>query len=142
MEKNNKDEEQQDYINKVNDARVKLGNDYLSNAITKDEYESQMISLESTIADQIFEEQVSSAMMNTFLKNIAILAGPNYIQAKLIYGKNGASKLLDNINTLTKELESIPLYYIYSQKEEELNNNLLLIKEGLSSSFHDIVKEL
>ena len=51
-------------------------------------------------------------------------------------------ELLDNINTLTKELEFIPLYYIYSQKEEELNNNLLLIKEGLSSSFHDIVKEL
>ena len=46
------------------------------------------------------------------------------------------------MGNLIKELESIPLYYIYSQKEEALSNNLLLIKEGLSSSFHDIVKEL
>ena len=64
------------------------------------------------------------------------------LQRKYVMGNYQDKELLDNINTLTKELESITLYYIYSQKEEELNNNLLLIKEGLSSSFHDIVKEL
>ena len=64
------------------------------------------------------------------------------LQRKYVMGNYQDKELLDNINTLIKELESIPLYYIYSQKEEALNNNLLLIKEGLSSSFHDIVKEL
>ena len=64
------------------------------------------------------------------------------LQRKYVMGNYHDKELLDNINTLIKELESIPLYYIYSQKEEALNNNLLLIKEGLSSSFHDIVKEL
>ena len=64
------------------------------------------------------------------------------LQRKYVKGNYQDKELLDNINTLTKELDSIPLYYIYSQKEEDLNNNLLLIKEGLSSSFHDIVKEL
>ena len=64
------------------------------------------------------------------------------LQRKYVMGNYQDKEVLDNINTLTKELESIPLYYIYSQKEEALNNNLLLIKEGLSSSFHDIVKEL
>lgn len=64
------------------------------------------------------------------------------LQRKYVKGNYQDKEILDNINTLTKELEAIPLYYIYSQKEEELNNNLLLIKEGLSSSFHDIVKEL
>ena len=64
------------------------------------------------------------------------------LQRKYVMGNYQDKELLDNINTLIKELESIPLYYIYSQKEEELNNDLLLIKEGLSSSFHDIVKEL
>ena len=64
------------------------------------------------------------------------------LQRKYVMGNYQDKELLDNINTLTKELESIPLYYIYSQKEEELNNNLGLIKEGLSSSDHDIVKEL
>ena len=62
------------------------------------------------------------------------------LQRKYVKGDYQDKEILDNINTLTKELESIPLYYIYSQKEEELNNNLLLIKEGLSKTFSEIVE--
>ncbi len=62
------------------------------------------------------------------------------LQRKYVKGNYQDKEVLDNINTLTKELESVPLYYIYNQKEEELNNNLLLIKEGLSKTFNEIVE--
>lgn len=60
-------------------------------------------------------------------------------QRKYVKGNYQDKEYLDKINSLVKELETIPLYYIYRQKEEELNNNLLLIKEGLRETFSNIV---
>ena len=60
-------------------------------------------------------------------------------QRKFVKGNYQDKEYLDKINSLVKELETIPLYYIYRQKEEELNNNLLLIKEGLRETFSNIV---
>lgn len=44
-----------------------------------------------------FNEQKGKATRNTFLTNLMILAGPNYIQSKILYGKNGATNLLNNV---------------------------------------------
>ena len=60
-------------------------------------------------------------------------------QRKYVKGNYQDKEYLDKINSLVKELETISLYYIYRQKEEELNNNLLLIKEGLRETFSNIV---
>jgi hypothetical protein len=37
------------------------------------------------MAEFAFKEQKGRAIRNTFLTNLAVLAGPNYIQAKLLY---------------------------------------------------------
>lgn len=48
-------------------------------------------------AEVAFKEQKALAMQNTFLKNVAVLAVPNYIQAKLLFGKTPSKVLLDKI---------------------------------------------
>lgn len=37
---------------------------------------------------------------NSFFKNTVVLAGPNYIQAKLLFGKTPSKVLLDKISGL------------------------------------------
>lgn len=48
-------------------------------------------------AEVAFKEQKALAMQNTFIKNVAILAGPNYIQAKMLFGKTPSNVLLDKV---------------------------------------------
>ena len=47
-----------------------------------------------------FKEQKALAAQNSFFKNTVILAGPNYIQAKLLFGKTPSKVLLDKISGL------------------------------------------
>jgi hypothetical protein len=48
-------------------------------------------------AREEYDDQKSKAARNTFLTNLLILAGPNYIQSKIMYGKNGSTNLLNNV---------------------------------------------
>jgi len=50
-----------------------------------------------------FKEQKALAMQNTFVKNVAILAVPNYIQSKMLFGKTPSKVLLDKIGGLTEK---------------------------------------
>jgi len=50
-------------------------------------------------AEAAFQEQKGRAMRNTFFTNIAILAVPNYIQSKLVFGKTEKQVLLDKMLT-------------------------------------------
>lgn len=61
------------------------------------------------------------------------------LQRKYVKANYQDKESLEKINILTSELEEIPLYAIYQQKEEELNNNLVFIKEGLRDTFSNIV---
>ena len=61
------------------------------------------------------------------------------LQRKYVKANYQDKEALEKINSLTSELEEIPLYAIYQQKEEELNNNLVFIKEGLRDTFSNIV---
>jgi len=59
--------------------------------------------LSATAAEDSLEEMrqkhVADAVTNTVIKNAAILAGPNYIQAKILFGKNGATNLANKVAT-------------------------------------------
>ncbi len=61
------------------------------------------------------------------------------LQRKYVKTNYQDKEVLEKINNLTNELEKIPLYAIYQQKEEELNNNLVFINEGLRDTFSSIV---
>ena len=49
------------------------------------------------------------------------------LQRKYVKTNYQDKEVLEKINNLTNELEKIPLYAIYQQKEEELNNNLVFL---------------
>ena len=65
--------------------------------INIDEYNKLSENIGNKTAEDAFLEQKSKATRNTFLTNIGILAIPNYIQAKLVFGKNPSNILLDKI---------------------------------------------
>lgn len=75
-------------------------------------------------AESEYKAQKGYAMRNTFLTNLAILAGPNYIQSKLIYGKNGAVNLLKKVSdksvkrTLGKAAERMGEAFLSEGSEE------------------------
>ena len=48
-------------------------------------------------------------------------------------------KIEEQIKEKEQELEKIPLYVIYLKKEEELNEILTLIKDGLSDHFQSLL---
>jgi hypothetical protein len=50
-----------------------------------------------------FKEQKALAMQNTFIKNVAILAVPNYIQSKMLFGKTPSKVLLDKIGGIAEK---------------------------------------
>jgi hypothetical protein len=50
-------------------------------------------------AEELFNEQKALAMQNTFNSNLAILAIPNYLQAKLLFGKTPSKVLLDKVKS-------------------------------------------
>lgn len=69
--------------------------------ISIDEYNQLGQQLSEIVANELAEsaflEQKGRAMRNTFLTNVGILAVPNYIQAKLVFGKNPSKVLIDKI---------------------------------------------
>ncbi len=72
--------------------------------ISIDEYNELGLQLPEIVANELAEsaflEQKGRAMRNVFLTNIGILALPNYIQAKLVFGKTPSKVLLDKIGGL------------------------------------------
>ena len=104
-----------EYMSKLkpNDPRylqaISLKNEELdqlrrSGEISIDEYNQQSANIHNVVAEEMFEkdfkEQKALAAQNTFFKNTVILAGPNYIQAKLLFGKTPSKVLLDKISGL------------------------------------------
>ena len=104
-----------EYISKLkpNDPRylqaISLKNEELdqlrrSGEISIDEYNQQSANIHNVVAEEMFEkdfkEQKALAAQNTFFKNTVVLAGPNYIQAKLLFGKTPSKVLLDKISGL------------------------------------------
>jgi hypothetical protein len=63
-------------------------------------YKTAHIAAAETMFEKDFKEQKALAAQNTFFKNVAVLAGPNYIQAKLLFGKTPSKVLLDKIGGL------------------------------------------
>ena len=110
-----KGEAHEEYMSRLNpnDPRVQqsitLKNEELdqlrrSGEISIDEYNQQSANVYNIVVDEMFEkdfkEQKALAAQNTFFKNVAVLAGPNYIQAKLLFGKTPSKVLLDKIGGL------------------------------------------
>jgi len=110
-----KGEAHAEYMNKLNpnDPRFQqaiiLKNEQLdqlrrTGEISIDEYNQQSANVGNVVAEEMFEkdfkEQKALAAQNTFFKNAVVLAGPNYIQAKLLFGKTPSKVLLDKIGGL------------------------------------------
>jgi len=91
----------QEFQNKVLDKLQQLDIDRRNNVISIDEYNQLSQNAQTLVADELaesaFKEQKGRAMRNTFLTNVGILAIPNYIQAKLLFGKNPSNILLDRV---------------------------------------------
>lgn len=79
---------------------INLNNAIKNGLISEDDYNSQMQELVDNKFEPLFKEQKALAAQNTFFKNVAVLAGPNYIQAKLLFGKTPSKVLLDKIGGL------------------------------------------
>lgn len=79
---------------------VNLNNAVKNGLINEDEYNSQMQELIDNKFEPLFKEQKALAAQNSFFKNVVWLAGPNYIQAKLLFGKTPSKVLLDKISGL------------------------------------------
>jgi hypothetical protein len=75
-----------------------------SGEISIEEYNQQSANIGTVVAEEMFEkdfkEQKALAAQNSFFKNVVIVAGPNYIQAKLLFGKTPSKVLLDKIGGL------------------------------------------
>jgi hypothetical protein len=70
--------------------------------INIDEYNKLSNDISNKTVEEAFKEQKALAMQNTFIKNIAILAVPNYIQSKMLFGKTPSKVLLDKIGSIEK----------------------------------------
>jgi hypothetical protein len=130
--KMNFDQKNPEFIQKVSSKMEALDLDRRSGIISDIEYNllSQNISEEtvSEMAESAFKEQKGRAMRNTFLTNLAVLAGPNYIQAKLLYGKNPSKIMLDKItgqavessvkNTVKQGLKRVGQSFLSEGSEE------------------------
>jgi len=110
-----KGEAHDEYMSKLNpndpryQSAISLKNEELdqlrrSGEISIDEYNQQSANVGNIVAEEMFEkdfkEQKALAAQNSFFKNVVILAGPNYIQAKLLFGKTPSKVLLDKIGGL------------------------------------------
>ena len=128
----------EDFRNTKNSKLQELGQQYMSKAITQEEYESRVNNLDFEISEQMFEDQVSSGMTNTFLKNVVALAGPNYIQSKILYGNNGARNLLNQVTKkpVTQGIKRVGKSFLSEGSEEVAqtaieHRNLEMGKKGL-----------
>ena len=110
-----KDEAHVEYMSKLdnNDPRyqtaISLRNEEIdqlrrSGEISLEEsqelYKTAHITAAETMFEKDFKEQKALAAQNSFFKNAVWLAGPNYIQAKLLFGKTPSKVLLDKIGGL------------------------------------------
>ena len=135
----------EDFRNRKNTKLQELAQQYMSKNITDEEYQSQINNLDSEISDQMFNEQLSSGMQNTFLKNVAILAGPNYIQSKILFGNNGAKNLLNQVkkSPIKQGVKRVGQAFLSEGSEEVAqtsveHRNLEMAKKGqLGKSFID-----
>jgi len=113
-----KDEAHKEYMSKLdnNDPRyqtaISLRNEEIdqlrrSGEISLEEsqelYKTAHITAAETMFEKDFKEQKALAAQNTFFKNTVWLAGPNYIQAKLLFGKTPSKVLLDKIGGLSEK---------------------------------------
>jgi hypothetical protein len=110
-----KGEAHDEYMSKLNpndpryQSAISLKNEELdqlrrSGEISIEEYNQQSANVGNIVAEEMFEkdfkEQKALAAQNSFFKNVVVLAGPNYIQAKLLFGKTPSKVLLDKIGGL------------------------------------------
>lgn len=87
-----------------------------------------------------FQEQKGYAMRNTFLTNLAILAGPNYIQSKILYGNNGAKNLLNQVrkSPVKQGLRRVGEAFLSEGSEEvaQTSTEHRQVEKGLTSKLH------
>jgi hypothetical protein len=99
--KSNLDINSKDFQTKALEKAEELDIKLRSGEISIDEYNKLGKQLPEIVANELAEsaflEQKGRAMRNTFLTNVGILAVPNYIQAKLVFGKNPSKVLIDKI---------------------------------------------
>lgn len=85
--------QQPDYREKVLKHLGELDVQRRNGSISLDEYNQKSATAQDDVAENEFKERVGNAMMTSFWDNVAVLAGPDYIQTKLLYGK-GAKSLI------------------------------------------------
>lgn len=70
-------------------------------SITDEEYNEQSLTASQRVLDKAFNDQRGKAMRDTFWTNTLVLAGPNFIQAKMLYGKSGAKDFVTEMASPT-----------------------------------------
>jgi len=68
-----------------------------SGEIDANQYNELSASASQNALEEMRKQDVSSSVQRAVLKNAFILAGPNYIQAKIMYGKNAAKNLAKKV---------------------------------------------
>lgn len=89
----------QDILNKYEELDIQRRN----GEISIEDYNKLSANVENDIIESRFKEQKALAMQNTFIKNVAILAVPNYIQSKMLFGKTPSKILLDKIGGIAEK---------------------------------------
>jgi len=89
----------QDILNKYKELDIQRRN----GEISIEDYNKLSANVENDIIESRFKEQKALAMQNTFIKNVAILAVPNYIQSKMLFGKIPSKILLDKIGGIAEK---------------------------------------
>lgn len=57
------------------------------------------------------------------------------------YVKSGDKELLEKLNHLEEKLQSIPIYYVYQENLEVVNEKINYIRESLNDYFDDLFNE-
>ena len=118
--------------------------DRRSGKITLDEANELTNNMDNIVAGEFaekeFKAQKGYAMRNTFLTNLAILAGPNYIQSKILYGKNGATNLINQVkkSPIRQGLKRIGETFLTEGGEEvaQTSTEQRQVKKGLANQLH------
>jgi hypothetical protein len=99
---------QPDYQQKVLNELADLDIKRRTHQITDEEYNQKSATVSDDVAENEFKERVANAMSTSFWDNVAVLAGPDYIQTRLLYGKGAKSlvKTAEN-KTLTNLVDQV-----------------------------------
>jgi cell fate (sporulation/competence/biofilm development) regulator YmcA (YheA/YmcA/DUF963 family) len=57
------------------------------------------------------------------------------------YIKNNDSKIKVELDKLTDELNNIPLYYVYNQNLDKVNEMILFVKDSLNNYFDELLNK-